>query len=709
MFNISNLFQTTHKFKKLYKLNNNILALVTTLNKILFYSEDKLIKEIYHPYLDSDISNIIFSKDSNLMAFCEQDNIHIINTTSEQLIQTIKLESNSIEFMEFDLESKYLFISTRNIFYKYKYTHKYSLTKESFLKNSTVNVVSVGEINIAIGCEDGNLYIKSFNSKLNNKIIKNNSSKINSIHYFDNLTILTGDDKGDIYINYLNDKVNKIETGFTKIRQIVRLPESNYIFVVGDSNYLSIYDVNSVKLISSKYIEFESNIDSIAIIDRYNFFVLLKNGYLKRVTLENLSHLNYLIVNNLLDKAFRIIEEDSILKDSNEYKKIETLYSDIHNQAIKYLVENHKNKALELLEPFKDLESKKQKRKQLFKAFDYYERFKILVIQKKYLIAYSITNKFVDLQQTPEYEEIENRFKYLFKVAQQMMISGNTMRAKLILDEFMTVTQKRDIIKLLLNNNDEFIKLLKAIESENFKTIYKITKADKTLLKIYDYKSIENKIELIIKKIQNNIKFSNLESAYEDIERLTDIDFLKPIVSKLLSECNIMSRFQEVYDNDNFILCYELLDENIFLNSVELASFLHKHWQKIIDKCENFALSGDLNEVKNILGELICINTRRDKIGDLLRVCFYVQVDMLKNDKEYKRVENLIYLYIDIFGLDSKITAIMEEYEGDLDIKLAITQNRNLKNDDWIYSELIMGDLVHHRDDGVGSIIKLIN
>ena len=709
MFNISNLLQTTHKFKKLYKLNNNILALVTTLNKILFYSEDRLIKEIYHPYLDFDISYIIFSKDSNLMAFYEQDNVHIINTTSEQLIQTIKLESETIEFIAFDLESKYLFISTINRYYKYKYSHNYALTKESFFKSSTVNVVSVGEMNIAMGCEDGNLYIKSFNSKLNDKIIKNNSSKINSIYYFDNLTILTGDDKGDIYINYLNDKVKKIETGFTKIRQIVRLPESNYIFVVGDSNYLSIYDVNSFKLISSKYIGFESNIDTIAIIDRYNFFVLLKNGHLKRVTLENLSHLNYLIVNNLLDKAFRIIEEDSILKDSDEYKKIETLYSNIHNQAIKYLVENHKNKALELLEPFKDLESKKQKIKQLFKAFDYYERFKILVIQKKYLIAYSITNKFVDLQQTPEYEEIENRFKYLFKVAQQMIISGNIMRAKLILDEFMTVIQKRYIIKLLLNNNDEFIKLLKAIESEDFKTIYKITKADKTFLKIYDYKSIENKIELIIKKIQNNIKFSNLESAYEYIERLTDIDFLKPIVSKLLSECNIMSRFQEVYDNDNFILCYELLDENIFLHSVELASFLHKHWQKIIDKCENLALSGDLNEVKNILGELICIKTRRDKIGDLLRVCFYVQVDMLKNDKEYKRVENLIYLYIDIFGLDSEITAIMEEYEGDLDIKLAITQNRNLKNDDWIYSELIMGDLVHHRDDGVGSIIKLIN
>jgi len=711
MFNIFNLFPTTFKFKQLQKLNNNIIILVTFSKKILLYEKDKLIKEFYHPYFDLDISNIIFSKDSNLIAFNEKENIHIIDISSEQLVQTIRFDSTTIEFLKFDLESRYIFVMSSNIFYRYKYNSKYPLSKKKFLKNSKISVICFSKKDIVMGCEDGSIYIYNFNSKLNDKIIKNNSSKINALYYFNDLILLSGNDKGDIYIHNTDKTIKKIETGFTKIKQIVRLPETNYIFVVGDSNYLSVYDVNSVKLVSSTYIKFESKIDKIEIIDRYNIFVLLNTGFIKRVVLENLLDLNDLIVNNLLVEAFLVVEKDAILKDSDEYKKIEHKYKDIHNEAIKYLIKTNYDKALEMLEPFKKIESKKQKIKQLFNAFKYYERFKILVIEEKYLIAYSMCHKFKDLQQTPEYYQMENRFKSIFKNAQQLMIYGDTDKAETILSKFIIVTQKRDIIKLMLNHNNYFIDLLKAIESDDFKTIYKIIKIDKTFLKIYDINSVENKIKLILQNIQNNIKILNVENIYKDIDKLRGIDNLKLKLFNLLKNCKVIEKLKDAYEKDDFISCYELLDKNIFLNSVELSSFLDKHWQKIIYKCEDLALMGNFKEVKKILGELIFIKTRRDKIGDLLRICFYVQIDILKTEQKYKQSENLIYSYIDIFGLDEEIKVVMRQYEVDLKIKLAITDNqiKKVDKDSWIDSELIMGDLLHHSDDSASSIIKFIN
>lgn len=711
MFKILKYLQTNSPLIKFQKLNNNIIALYTSSKEIKFYSADGCAKEIYYQHLDLGISCIAFSLDSKLIAFSEKNIIHIIHTRSEQHIQTIKLDDEIIDKLEFDLESRYIIISTASAkLYQYRYNKSYPITREWI---APVSYMVFYKQNIAIGCENGSLFVRNLYSRVNNIVIHNGNSPINSISYVDDTKILTGDSKGDIYLNSFDKKkyIKKIETRFTKVTQINLIPKSNYMIVAGDSNYISLYDIKKFKLICSKYIEFDDIVKNIEVVDRYIILVTLQNSSIKRVELYNPKELDSLIVNNSLDAAFKLAEQGFILKETDEYKRVESAYDTIYDKATQLLVNGNIDKALEITNQFREIKSKKQDIETLFKAFQHYPRFKILTKEKNYLIAYSMSNKFPALQKTIEYKEMENRFKLAFKHAQQMILSRDYEKAKTVLSEFIIVTQKRDIIKLMLDNNEIFIEFLRAIESDDFQKIYKIVKTDVTFLKIHDYKIVEKKIELILKKIQNDIKVGDIESAYKRIDKLKDIDYIDSKISKLIDDCQKVKKLKDAYERDDFISCYELLDKHFSLNNTELAFFLHKHWKKIIYKCEDFALNGDLEELKNTLGELISLGTRREMIGNLFRICFYVQIDSFKNKKDYKQSETLIYLYIDIFGLDDEIITIMGEYEFDSKTKLAFTQNQNKKvdRDSWIYSEVIMGNLLHHRDDSVGCIIKLIN
>ncbi len=108
-------------------------------------------------------------------------------------------------------------------------------------------------------------------------------------------------------------------------------------------------------------------------------------------------------------------------------------------------------------------------------------------------------------------------------------------------------------------------------------------------------------------------------------------------------------------------------------------------------QCEEYASKGNIKNIKITLGQLIELNARRDKIGDLLRVSFQVQIKFLLARKNFNSAKNIIYSYIDIFGTDTEMKSLMKKYEAISNKSLAITQNDGeyISRDNWIHSKII--------------------
>ena len=705
MLESSHCLRIRSELTTLKKLDNNLVGISTNHHgaKIFSYDECKVSSSITHENLNALTTAVSFSPNAEFLAFSIKSSIYILHIASKVLIKTIKIDNEQIHMMEFDLESKYIIVATKSgRILQYRYdgssmlARLYSFDVHKKTTTAPVSSFSFHKNIMACGGNNGTIFTINLHSRADKLLINNESTGITSICFIDDSIIVSGDLQGYLYFNSLKDSklIKKIQTGFTKIKQVLLMPNPNYIMVVGDSNYVSIYNIETFKLLHNKYIEFDSSIQKIIVLDVHTLLVSLDNNSIEKVNLPDPSELKSLILHHSLDKAYDLAQKDSMLRDTQEYKELEKAYNKVYNEALKALVNQNKEQAIQLTSMFKYVDSKKDDIQLLFKAFENYPRFKSLYIEKKYALAYTLCAKFPPLSKTFQYKKMEEIWKDVFKNAQRQIAHGIIDNAKTLLNDYVTVVQKRPIIKLILNHNENFIKFLKAMESKDFQTIYAIAKTNKFFTQIPTYQSIEKGLFKAVENIQEDINKGDILSASKKISKLQNIDSISSRIASQKDECRAIVKLQNSYKSNNFIKCYEIIDKHRFLNNTELGLLLQSHWLKVITKCESFALKGNIKEIKEALGELVTLETRRDKIGDLFRLSFHTRIKGLMGKKAYKNTENIIYSYIDIFGLDNEVISIMKLYERVSKTKLAITQSQNSRQsrDKWINSVIIMGN-----------------
>ncbi len=704
MLETSQCLRTRSKLIELKKLNNNLIVACTNLHGAkLFSTQDCQIQEtITHEQLNSLSLAVSFSQNAEFVAFGSKSHIYILHIPSKILIKTIKIDSEIIEMLEFDNESKYIIAATKSgrvLQYRYDGSsllarlYSFKVTNSKKNTNSLVSSFTFYKNIMACGGNNGIIFSINLHTRTGKQTLHNDNYRINSLCILNSTTIVSGDNKGNLYVNSLtnNKLIKKIETGFTKIIQIILMPNPNYIMIIGEEKYIAIYDIHHFKLLHSKYLEFDDIVTKVLVSDKNSLLVALNNNTIEQVNLPDASELADLIKENLLDKAFILCEQHLMLKGTQEYKELEKAYTKIYNQALEALINHNNDRAHEFIKIFKYTESKKEELQLLFKAFENYPRFKNLYLEKKFALAYTMSSVFPPLKKTFQYAKMEELWKESFKNAQRQIAHGKPENAKTLLNEYITIESKRPIIKLILNNNDIFIEFLKAIESKEFKKVDTIAKTNELFTKIPTYKNVQKEMSLSIIDIQKDIDNCDLNSAIKKVSKLHNIDSVISSVSVLKNECKALKKLQDAYKENQFIKCYEIIDNNPSLNSTQLAILLQDHWFKIISKCEGFALKGNIKDIKTTLGDLIQLSTRRDKIGDLFRLSFHTKIKSLIAKKTYKKAEAIVYSYIDIFGLDNEISSIMKIYESISKTKLAITQNARQPRDNWINSQTIMG------------------
>jgi len=214
---------------------------------------------------------------------------------------------------------------------------------------------------------------------------------------------------------------------------------------------------------------------------------------------------------------------------------------------------------------------------------------------------------------------------------------------------------------------------------------------NKLFTEIPTYEKKKDLTKDFLNSIRLSIDAGKTLDAVEAIKKLMHNVDIKDELLELYKETKIVAKLQKSYDENDFNKCYEILDEDIYIYNLELSKFLEKHWTKLMDECEEYALKGDFKSIKQTLGDLITVKTRLQKTGDLLRLSFQIKIKALLGKNSFKNAERIIYSYVDIFGLDSEIRLVMRSFERASKHKLAITtdKEKDVPRDSWINSSLI--------------------
>ena len=683
------------------------IAFATKLHgaKICSSEECNIKLNFANEHLNSSTTAICFDNSGKFLAFANDKLIHIVNIESKTILKTINADGESIQLLTFDETSLHIIAGSKNgRVLQYRCdggsllarlcSFPHEVADRSKIRQNFVSAFAINKNILATSGFGGTILIIDINSRAHKIALKNGRSRTNALCFLDDDTLVSGNFDGVVKIFSIKNKklLKQIDTPLNTIRQIVIMPNPNYIMICSNTNYITIIDITTYKIIHNNYIEFKDIVTRIATLDEETIVVTLKDGTISKVKLPTAKKLQSLILHNSLDKAFELVEREPMLQNTPEHIKLITLYNNIYTNATLALINQNITYATELTNMFKKLPSKQKEINSLFISFKHYNRFKVLYLEKKNNLAYAMCSKFPELKQTPVYKKMEENWLYIFKNAQRQLILGQRHNAKSLLNEYIAIPQKQDMIELILKENQDFIQFIVAVSKKNYAKASSLVSRNKLFKKIPSYTTLNKELDKKVIDIQKFINNGNLNSARKTIDEIKDVIHLKRQTNIYYKECNNLEKLQSHYEQNNFKECYESLDRYPLLYDTELGKLLGNHWHDLTEQCETSALKGNIDEIKKILGDLITLKGRRDKIGDLFRLAFHIRIKAYLMKKSFSHAEKTIYSYIDIFGLDQEIKYLRKKYEIKSKKKLAITQeledNRALR-DSWIHSSLV--------------------
>jgi len=701
-------YKTRSEITAIEANQNGTLLFSTRLHgaKVFSYQTCNSVKNLSIELLGHKTTATAFNESEALLVFANATTIYVLDLNTKLTIQTIRTYEGEIEQIAFVPHTKYIVTGTKNgRVMQYRYDGRAHISRlcsfghnlKEKKRNSANNYVSAFafyENLIACSGYGGEIRVLKMHTYAQRVTIDSSKVRINTLCFLDKNTLVSGNVDGLIQIHSLkkHQTSKKISAPFREINKIILMENPRYIMVSGASKDIILIDTQSAKIVSKSYLSLSANVSNILLADSETLLALINKTEIEKIELPSVAHLKSYLLHNELNKAYALIEKDPMLQGTREHKRVEVMYEKFYSQAINALIDSNTKEARRLMQMFSDVASKREDIDSIFKAFEHYPRFKGLYLEKKYALAYPMAEKFPALKRTKQYKKMEESFKEAYTFAQKQILIGRADLAKEILSSYATVLSKKPMLKLLLNQNEDFIEFLKAINTKDYVSVWRLVKTDEMFAHIPTYIALQNEIDSSLKSIQTDIYKNRLESAVEKIKSMMHIPSIKEELQELYSLSKLVSKLHSAYEADNFVECYEIIDSSSELDALELSKLLESHYSKVIYKAEESALKGDLKGIKKVLGEFIHIKTREDQIGDLLRLSFYVKIKTLLAKHSFKAAESIIYSYLDIFGLDSEIRLIMKTFEGVSKKKLAITldQDNHRARNEWKNSELIM-------------------
>jgi len=685
-------------------LDNDTIIFATTNSgiRVVETEECSVLSNILPLELNQGTSFVTFSQDAKLVALVNGSTVDIMLLSNQTVIKTIRVDSH-IQIISFDPSSTYIIIGTSNgrvVQYRFNSSSKLSrlcsfphlLPDEKFSQKETnfVSAFAFNENKFACSGYGGAIYVINLHTRDNTKIITRSRVKIETLYFLDNTHLISGNIDGVLEIIDLNEpsKIRRLNAPFTKIKNIVAMPNKEYILISSNKNYISLVNIKTLKIVDAKYLEFDAKIAKIIPKNEDSLLVVLKDATVLTVELLNLDTLKTLINDNKIYQAYKLLQQAPMLRGSKEDVHLQESYEENLIKAIKYIIKGDLNSADDITRPLMQIPSKKDEVALIYTAFKHYEKFQLFFHEKKYNLVYSMSDRFPALKQTLEYKSLEKYWQKNFVEAQKQMLLNNTESARALLSDYIMVPSKRSLIKFILYKNKDFINFLQAIENKEFERINNIAKENQNFTNLDHYQSLHSELKNNLEEAKELIKIGNLTLANIIIERLEKNSKYQKIATELREESQNVKKLFDAFNDDDFFLCYKLIDSQCSLKNTDLAKHLQNRWNSMINECEKYAIQGKIDALEESLGQLKELPSRSSKIGDLLRLAYTIKIKYYIQKDNYTEAKKLILLYSNLFGVDIELKTNIDFYtqNSSLSIKLNDQQARRKPRDFWLYS-----------------------
>lgn len=642
-----------------------------------------------------------FHLEKKLLAIAENESIYLYDTQTKKQIATLHSFDGAVTqlyFLEDGLHILYVTENARVIIANYKDTHYNARIYSTIKKFKTqlpirITAISLSKYLLAIGSADGKIVLMNLNSYARIKEFHDTNAAISTLCISDKSELTGVDAHGELFTYDLQGikQTKRAATHLTNSKQLLHIPKSDFLLINSQKEFLTLFNLKTNRIVLNEYLHFSHPVSYIELTHGKNLLVTLQNREVLHVTLDNRENLKSLFLHNMLEDAYALVEQNPQLLTSQEYKELEKVYHRSYLNALKALQLNDITKANKILEVYKNIKSKREDIELLFEAYKHYKSFQDLAIGRKFAPAYALANRYPPLQYTKEYKAMEKGYKTAYKNAQKQVLLSKLNAAKELLVPYLGVITKKESIDLILKENSDFLEFLDALKRGEYTTIQRIVGQHPHFTDLPPYKKFLHHTQERLEEINTLLNAASVDKADELIQSIDTLPFVSAEITLLKEKKRAVKILLSLYQQNKFQECYLLLDEKktMFLE-LKLANLLEKNWVHLMQRCEKYALYGNIKGVKQTLQELLTLKSRSQRVGELLRTAFIVKIEESITKKNLLSAENFIYSYVDIFGSDTKVQRIMHLYERKAAKKLAITpQSIQIARDAWLHNRLI--------------------
>ncbi len=693
----------------IHPLHSAMLGIVTADHHVyLCNTQTQSIDKLLHLNVPDD-ADVLYAFDSHsarlLFGLREGKILHMIDARHKKLINRFELDQQSPTSISFSPDGSHFVCGTdqgRVLLWRCDSTtlvarlHSFPEFTSLYVRPKTnfVSALAFEGKQLATSGYGGSIVVTDYQSQTQTKRFHPGTMRINALLFYKN-TLIAGNQEGTLLkIDRSGKHPNqRLPLPHGPIRYLFRTGTAPYALAVYEHRYVSLVNLETMKIVQERYIELDEPIVCAGMGEEDNhIYLATATGKFYLCDLLPLGRLESLIDSKSYAEAYRYCDREPLLQNTPPHQTLETIFNDTLHAAQSALEKGQTAQAAALLEPFQAAKSKEIGA--LNNAFSYLKRFTYLFENQKFSPFYGLSEQYPQLQSTALFKQAEKVWAERFTMAQKLMLVGHIKEAQAAVEPFAAVNNKRALIQLLLHHIDVLKAYSKALHEHDYPELAQLTQRYPVLRKLSSYLQLNEMAGEHSNAIVEALKSRSFDQARSLLHKLNGMVQYEEEYAHLKNYVALASSLEHAMINGHWRSAYQLLDAHPELMALPWAQELETQWDDKLRQCETFAIRGDVSEIKNTLGNLINLPNRHERIGDLLRMAYQVQLkSLMLNDPQLfsAGAEH----YCDVFGIDTELRHLLKKAQR-RKIQVGIDPQRMhpKKRDQWLMAARTLADRI---------------
>ena len=464
---------------------------------------------------------------------------------------------------------------------------------------------------------------------------------------------------GIIWNIYTGKVIERLEGIHDDVTQVTTSGDDQFLFLGTALGYVLVYDLDTYKQLSKKYIKLHSSISALEFDANKNQLIIgTEAGDIHFFNVyEGEDELKELLKNKNYDAIQQRAEDNPLLAYTKIYDLVANLWEKTLEKAKMCLQNGDKKTAILLFKSFKNIPEKNRIMQRVILEYADFEKFTMLAKQGKLPLAYGLANQHPLYKDSKVYKSLELRWQKAFVIAQKYSLEPKgAEKAKEILAPYRGISEKTKLIQELLTQGEVYKRFRVSIGQKDFKISFELIKQHNFLMEFPEYRTIMNYADTLYIKSQEFIMAGDTHAAIKMLRVLSDFPDFKEEVKALMLDIESKQKFFNAIKEEDTILAYNLMAVSEDLQSTTDGKRLQEQWNIDLGKANSYAADGDVKNVEKSLEQYMHISSKYMSLASVFGWAYMIQLEQAIKRKEDKFViENGIKNYILCFGVQDQI------------------------------------------------------